>query len=91
VAKLHHPLVSLLAACRFDVRALLDFYKDPDPRVLANQQKSHEELKLEEVCVCVCEGDVAGRGSCTCCVRLFLQLALPFMLLPGNPHKAFQH
>jgi hypothetical protein len=35
--------------CRFDVRALLDFYKEPDPRVLAARQKSHEELKLEQV------------------------------------------
>lgn len=34
---------------RFDVRALLDFYKEPDPRVLAARQKTHEELKLEEV------------------------------------------
>lgn len=42
--------------CRFDVRALLDFYKEPDPRVLAARQKSHEELKLEEVdsCSCAC-------------------------------------
>jgi len=31
------------------VRALLDFYKEPDPRVLAARQQSHEELKLEEV------------------------------------------
>lgn len=38
-----------LLSCRFDVRALLDFYKEPDPRVLAARQKSHEELKLEEV------------------------------------------
>lgn len=33
---------------RFDVRALLDFYKEPDPRVLAARQKTHEESKLEE-------------------------------------------
>jgi hypothetical protein len=38
-----------LSSCRFDVRALLDFYKEPDPRVLAARQKSHEESKLEEV------------------------------------------
>ena len=31
------------------MRALLDFYKEPDQRVLAARQKSHEELKLEEV------------------------------------------
>ncbi|KAF6258918.1 alternative splicing regulator-domain-containing protein [Scenedesmus sp. NREL 46B-D3] len=33
---------------RFDVRALLDFYKEPDPRVLAARQKSNEALKLEQ-------------------------------------------
>eukprot|EP00775_Hariotina_reticulata_P011676 gene11676-11819_t len=33
---------------RFDVRALLDFYKEPDPRVMAARQKGLEELKLEE-------------------------------------------
>jgi hypothetical protein len=31
------------------VRALLDFYKEPDPRVLAARQKSLDQLKLEEV------------------------------------------
>lgn len=34
---------------RFDVRALLDFYKEPDSRVIAARQKSLEEQKLEEV------------------------------------------
>lgn len=43
-------LCCLWFCSRFDVRALLDFYKEPDPRVLAARQKSHEELKLEEVC-----------------------------------------
>ena len=32
---------------RFDGRALLDFYKDPDPR--NKPQKADEELELEEV------------------------------------------
>lgn len=43
------PLCLCFLPHRFDVRALLDFYKEPDPRVLAARQKSHEELKLEEV------------------------------------------
>lgn len=43
------PCDDSCAPCRFDVRALLDFYKEPDPRVLAARHKSHEELKLEEV------------------------------------------
>eukprot|EP00878_Enallax_costatus_P015240 GHUV01015954.1.p1 GENE.GHUV01015954.1~~GHUV01015954.1.p1 ORF type:complete len:146 (+),score=38.16 GHUV01015954.1:289-726(+) len=34
---------------RFDVRALLDFYKEPNARMIAARQKSHEEQKLEEV------------------------------------------
>ena len=33
---------------RFDGRALLDMYIDPDPR--AKRQKSDGELELEEVC-----------------------------------------
>ena len=32
---------------RFDGRALLDFYKDPDPR--NKPQKTDDELELEEV------------------------------------------
>eukprot|EP00879_Flechtneria_rotunda_P005015 GHRR01005291.1.p1 GENE.GHRR01005291.1~~GHRR01005291.1.p1 ORF type:complete len:648 (+),score=222.28 GHRR01005291.1:283-2226(+) len=34
---------------RFDVRALLDFYKEPEPRILAARHKSIEELKLDEI------------------------------------------
>lgn len=44
-----HPHDLCMLSCRFDVRALLDFYKEPDPRVLAARQQSHEERKLEEV------------------------------------------
>jgi arginine/serine-rich splicing factor 16 len=33
---------------RFDGRALLDFYREPDARVL-NRPKTSDELKLEEV------------------------------------------
>lgn len=53
---------ALHSCCRFDVRALLDFYKEPDPRVLAMRQKSSEELKLEQVGqLAQCCGDCFGQ------------------------------
>lgn len=56
---MHCNRLQIPPAARFDVRALLDFYKEPDPRVLAARQRSHEEDKLKEV-------PLAGQvlGSC---------------------------
>ena len=50
---------------RFDGRALLDFYKDPDPR--NKPQKADEELELEEV-----PAAFSNRAPHwqTCCVRI---------------------
>jgi Alternative splicing regulator len=38
---------------RFDGRSLLDFYKEPDPKVIQHNaaNKGHQELKLEEVSI----------------------------------------
>lgn len=59
---------ALHSCCRFDVRALLDFYKEPDPRVLAFRQKSSEELKLEQVGqLAQCCGDCFGDSDASWC------------------------
>lgn len=34
---------------RFDGRALLDMYREPDAAVLRNRAKTYDEIKLEEV------------------------------------------
>jgi hypothetical protein len=59
-----HAAASFCCCHRFDVRALLDFYKEPDPRVLAARQKSNEELKLEQVS--------AAAGDDACCCMLYM-------------------
>lgn len=63
------------------MRALLDFYKEPDLRVLGARQKTHEELKLQEV-------------GCTKCVAVSIftysrrQLQLLRNAVTGSKHAS---
>ena len=58
---------------RFDGRALLDFYKDPDPR--KKPEKTDEELELDEVTQptppLLTERLFHSCTQCTCCSQIF--------------------
>lgn len=55
---------------RFDGRALLDFYKDPDPR--KKPEKTDEELELDEVTQAtplLLTENLHQLKGCTCCSK----------------------
>lgn len=54
---------------RFDGRALLDFYRDPDE--LAKHQKSESELELDEVTACLC---LQHPSLCACTASSYTHL-----------------